>query len=589
MYPNGPANFSYIETRPIMITELIFFPALIVIAGAFILPFLNQNVRSSAFLLFPAAALAGIWAMPESYTLQASLAGYDLILVQAGSLSKIFATIFAMITFFGGIYAWHIKDLGQQTSALVYAGSALGVVYAGDFFTLIVFWELMAFSSSYLVWARRTEEAQQSGMRYLIVHSLGGGILLSGILMHLNDTGSILISEFPYAFTPAATLMLIGVAINAAIPPLHAWLSDAYPKATVTGAVFMSAFTSKSAVYVLMRLFPGWEFLIWLGVVMALYGTIYALMSNDTRQILSYSIISQIGYMVVAIGIGTELALNGAAAHAFGHILYKSLLFMGAGAVLYSTGKSKLTELGGLARKMKWTVAFYIVGGLSISGLPLLNGFISKSLIMEAVGEAHLEAVILLLLLATVGTFLHTGLKLPYFTWFDTQKSEMTVKPLPKNMLFAMGIGAFFCILFGVYPALIYNNLPYPVDTQPFTVYNLVEMTQIMVFTFIGFWLLRKKLKGVPKIALDTDWFYRMPASIVRRVFVQFPDDLFGRAENIVLDLSRNLTGAFKNPMKWLNPFIAHGKQASTYSPAMEVTMAFILLVILVAGLFIIL
>ncbi|MEX2367882.1 MAG: Na(+)/H(+) antiporter subunit D [Balneolaceae bacterium] len=572
-----------------MTTELIFFPALIVIAGAFIIPLLNQKVRSSAFLLFPVAALAGIWAMPENFVLQGSLAGYDLLLVQADSLSRIFATIFAMITLFGGIYAWHIKDLGQQTSALVYAGSALGVVYAGDFFTLIVFWELMAFSSSYLVWARRTEEAQHSGMRYLIVHALGGGILLAGILVHLNDTGSLLLTSFPYVLTPASVLILIGISINAAIPPLHAWLTDAYPKATVTGAVFMSAFTSKSAVYVLIRLFPGWEILIWLGVAMALYGTVYALMANDTRKILSFSIISQIGYMVVAIGIGTEIALNGAAAHAFGHILYKSLLFMGAGAVLYSTGKSKLTELGGLAKKMKWTVVFYMIGGFSISGFPLLNGFISKSLIMEAVGEAHLEMVILLLLAASAGTFLHTGLKLPYFTWFDTPKSEITVKPLPKNMLFAMGIGAFFCILFGIYPALIYNNLPYPVDTQPFTVYNLVEMTQILVFTFIGFWLLRKNLKGVPKIALDTDWFYRMPATWVRRIFVRFPDDLFGQAEKIVLDLSRKLTGSFENPMRWLNPFTDHGKEASTYSPALEVVMSYILLVILVAGLFIIL
>ncbi|MEX2601714.1 MAG: proton-conducting transporter membrane subunit, partial [Balneolaceae bacterium] len=448
---------------------------------------------------------------------------------------------------------------------------------------------LMAFSSSYLVWASRTAEAQHSGMRYLIVHSLGGGILLTGILMHLHETGSLLITEFPYAFTRAATLMLIGVAINAAIPPLHAWLSDAYPKATVTGAVFMSAFTSKSAVYVLMRLFPGWEILIWLGVVMALYGTVYALMSNDTRQILSYSIISQIGYMVTAIGIGTEMALNGAAAHAFGHILYKSLLFMAAGAVLYSTGKSKLTELGGLAKNMKWTVAFYIVGGLSISGLPLLNGFISKSLIMGAVGEAHLEMVILLLLMASIGTFLHTGLKLPYFTWFDRQKSEFTVKPLPKNMIIAMGIGAFSCLLFGIYPALLYNNLPYPVDYNPFTVYNLVEMTQILVFSFIGFWLLRKKLAGAPNILLDSDWFYRFPVSWIRNVFVSKPDRLFGLAEEGALTLSRSLASAFKNPMQWLNPFTSHNKEAATYSPGIELIMAFILLVILVSGLFMVL
>lgn len=572
-----------------MITELFFFPALIVIAGAFILPFLNQNIRSSVFLLFPLAALVGIWFMPENFTYQTTFAGYDLAPVQADSLSKIFATIFAMIAVIGGIFAWHIKDLGQQTSALVYAGSALGVAFAGDFFTLLVFWELMAFSSSYLIWARRTETAQHSGMRYLIVHSLGGGILLGGILMHLNDTGSLLITSFPDTFTMASTFMLIGVAINAAIPPLHSWLSDAYPNATVTGAVFMSAFTTKSAVYVLMRLFPGWEILIWFGVAMALYGVVYAVLANDIRQILAYHIISQVGYMVAAIGIGTEMALNGATAHAFSHILYKSLLFMGAGAVLYSTGKSKLTELGGFAAKMKWVVFLYMIGAFSISGFPLFNGFISKSMIVSAAGAAHLETVTLLLLMASVGTFLHTGLKLPYFTWFGTQKSEITVKPLPKNMLIAMGIGAFFCTLFGIYPTLLYNHLPFPVDYEPYTVYHLVEITQILVFTFIGFWILRKKLEGDLKIALDTDWFYRIPAARLRTLFVTLPDRVFGLTEEGVLKLSRSLAGAFKNPMKWLNPFTSHQKEAATYSPGIELIMVFILLVIVVSGIFMVL
>lgn len=560
-----------------MIADLLFIPAVIIILGAFVLVLLPQKYRSSAFLVFPLLALAVLWQFPDEYTLTIPFGEYELVPVYVDSLSKIFGTIFAMIAVIGGIYAFHIKDVGQQSTALVYGGGALGVTLAGDFFTLFIFWELMAVSSTYLIWARKTKETDHAGMRYLLVHIFGGGLLFSGILWHTTQTGSILIESFPDVYTISSVLILLGVAINSAIPPLHAWLADAYPRATVTGAVFMSAFTTKSAVYVLIRVFPGWEILIWFGVAMALYGVVYAVLANDIRQILAYHIISQVGYMVAGVGIGTEMALNGTTAHAFSHILYKSLLFMGAGAVLYSTGKSKLTELGGIASKMKVTVFLYMIGAFSISGFPLFNGFISKSMVIGAAGEVHLETVTLLLLLASVGTFLHTGLKLPYFTWFGESKSKITVGPVPVNMLVAMGIGAFFCTLFGVYPTLLYNYLPYPVDYEPYTIYHLVETTQILVFTYIGFWILRKKLKGEPYIALDTDWFYRKAAPATRLVFVQKVDTFFDKVENGVQATAGYLTKQFKNPMTWLNPFTDKNNRASSYSPAMEVIMSFIL------------
>ncbi|MEX1062063.1 MAG: Na(+)/H(+) antiporter subunit D [Balneolaceae bacterium] len=567
-------------------TELLFFPAVVVIAGAFILPLLNQRLRPAAFMLFTLAALVIIWMLPETHSLQVSFTGYDLIPVQTDSLSKIFGTIFALIAVIGGIYAYHNKELGQQTSALVYGGSAIGVAFAGDFFTLIVFWELMAVSSTYLVWARRTETAHRSGMRYLLVHAFGGVILMSGVLMHLNETGSLLITAIPESFSLSSMLILLGIGINAAIPPLHAWLTDAYPNATITGAVFMCAFTTKAAVYVLLRIFPGWEILIWLGVIMALYGVIYAILANDIRVILAYSIISQIGYMVTAAGIGTEMALNGAAVHAFSHILYKSLLFMAAGAVIYSTGKSKLTELGGLAGRMKAVLFLYLIGALSISGFPFFNGFISKSVIIDAAGTSHYETAALLLILTSAGTFLYTGLKLPYFTWFDKQKSEITVRPLPKNMLVAMGAAAFFCTIFGIFPSLLYRHLPYPIEYDPYSVYHLVEVTQLMIFTFLAFWMFRKKLLPKSKIALDTDWFYRKPAPFFRKAFVSYTDNFFGRAENMVNSSVQMVTGKFVNPTEWLNPFSKTAPDARTYTPTLNVLMAFVLLAFVVLGIF---
>lgn len=569
-----------------MIIDYLFMPAILMIIGAFVLPVLPQKFRSSAFLVFPLIALATLWQLPDGYSLTATFGSNELVLVTVDSLSRIFATIFAMIAVIGGIYAFHIKDVGQQSSALLYAGGALGVSFAGDYITLYLFWELMAVSSTYLIWARRTKETDYAGMRYLLVHIFGGSILLSGIIWQITESGSILITSLPDVYTIPSVLILLGVAINSAIPPLHAWLADAYPKATITGAVFMSAFTTKSAVYVLIRIFPGWDILIWFGLAMALYGVVYAVLANDIRQILAYHIISQVGYMVTGVGIGTELALNGTTAHAFSHILYKSLLFMGAGAVIYSTGKSKLTELGGIAGKMKAVVFLYMIGAFSISGFPLFNGYISKSMVISAAGAAHFETVTLLLLLASVGTFLHTGLKLPYFTWFGEAKSKITVGPVPINMLIAMGIGAFFCTLFGVYPALLYQYLPYPVDYNPYNTYHLVETIQLLVLTFIGFWMLRVMLKGDDLIAVDTDVIYRKSAPLVRRVFVTGVDRFYGRAEELVLSAAGFLVNIFKNPMTWLNPFGSRDNQASKYSPGIEIILSFILFGFLVLSLF---
>lgn len=575
-----------------MIVELISIPAIILILGALVLPLIPERVRSAAFITFPLIALGILWNLPEGDLLQVSFTSYELQLLSVDGLSRIFGIIFSLITIIGGIYAFHIKDLGQQSSALAYAGGALGVTFAGDYFTLFIFWELMAAASSYLIWARRTNESDEAGMRYLLVHILGGGLLFTGILLHLNAGGSLYIEQLMPDYTLANIFILLGVALNTAVPPLHAWLADAYPKATITGAVFMCALTTKSAVYVMIRLFPGWEVLIWVGVIMAIYGTIYALLANDIREILAYSIISQIGYMVTAIGIGSELALNGATAHAFNHIIYKSLLFMAAGAVIYSTGKSKLSELGGLSKKMPLVLGLYLIGALSISGAPFLNGFISKTMISGAMGDAHLEWPILLLLIATIGTFIHSGLKLPYFTWFRERTEDLELKAIPVNMKVAMGIGAFFCILFGVAPQLLYTQLPYPSDFQPFSVYNFVEMTQILVLAFVAFWFLKDHLNTSSTISLDTDWFYRKPATIVEKIFVTFPNNLFGKAEQAVYAIAGVVSSVSKNPLKILLPsFVAEGREVKSdgFSASIGAALSFILFGFIVALLVILL
>ena len=523
-------------------------PALVMLAGALLLPLLPRAYRSAFSLFVPLLALLLVRMAPSGVHLTMELMDYRLVVYKVDRLSRLFGTIFSLITVIGCLFAFHVKKTTKQSAALLYAAGALGVTFAGDLITLFVFWELMSLPSTYLIWARGGRESEKAGMRYLMFHLFGGGLLFAGILVHAGETGSILVEQLTARDSLSSWLILAGIAVNAAVVPLHAWLSDAYPKATVTGAVFLSALTTKTAVYVLLRVFPGWEILIYLGVLMTLYGVVFAFLANDIREILAYHIISQVGYMVTGAGIGTEMAINGASAHAFSHILYKALLFMGAGAVLHTTGKSKLTELGGLARKQPVILWLYMIGAFSISGFPLLNGFISKSMVVAAAGEAHHGVVMLLLMLAAVGTFLSVGLKLPYGVWFGKESGASALPP-PRNMYLAMAAAAFFCILHGVAPGLLYDMLPYPVHFVPYTIAHLVEISQGAIFAFIAFWIFRKMGAGEAGITLDVDWFYRRPARWVQKVFIEDLDAAFNKVEALSMDVAGKLSELSKNPM----------------------------------------
>jgi len=522
-------------------------PALVMLAGALLLPLLPRNYRSFFSLFIPLLALGLVWLAPSGVNLTLELMDYQLVVYKVDRLSRIFGTIFALITLIGSLFAFHVKEAAKQTAALLYAAGALGVTFAGDLITLFVFWELMSLPSTYLIWARGVRESEKAGMRYLMFHIFGGGLLFAGIVVHTGETGRILVEQLTARNALSSWLILAGVAVNAAIVPLHAWLADAYPKATVTGAVFLSALTTKTAVYVLLRMFPGWEVLIYLGVMMALYGVVFAVLANDIREILAYHIISQVGYMVAGAGIGTEMAINGASAHAFSHILYKALLFMGAGAVLHTTGKSKLTELGGLAKKQPLILWLYMIGAFSISGFPLFNGFISKSMVIAAAAEAHYPVAMLLLTLASVGTFLHTGLKLPYGVWYGENRGLSPLPP-PRNMCLAMAAAAFFCILHGVAPVLLYDMLPYTVHFAPYTFSHVVETSQILIFTFTAFWIFRKQVAGEAGITLDVDWFYRRPARWVQRIFLEDLEALFNWVERRVNYAAQRLAVVSRNP-----------------------------------------
>jgi multicomponent Na+:H+ antiporter subunit D len=511
-------------------------PALVLLVGAVLLPLVPARLKKGYLLLVPMLAFARTLFLSKGTFGLVHFLQWELTFGRVDGLSLVFGYIMSMMAIIGTLYGLHVKENGQHMAAWTYAGGALGAIYAGDFLTLFLFWEVMAFSSVFLVWFRGRKESLAAGYRYLLVHTAGGLALLAGIMLHYQATGSLAFEGFsPDKPTLAGWLILAGFLLNAAVPPLHAWLPDAYGEATFNGSVFLCAFTTKTAVYALCRGFAGWDILVPLGVAMALYGVVYAVLENDCRRLLAYHIISQVGYMVAGAGIGTQMAINGACAHAFAHILYKGLLFMGCGAVLHMTGKSKFTELGGLYKKMPLTFVFTLIGGLSISAFPLFSGFVSKSMIVQASFEDHLLWAGFLLNLASVGTFLHTGLKVPYFLWFGKNNCQpetwrRAAEP-PRNMLLAMAIASAFCIFIGCYTPYLYRMLPYQVEYHPYNSYHLSESLQLLLFTAVGFFLLIRKLEPEACVSLDLDWFYRKGGRAflwMARKPVQFCDLLVG-------------------------------------------------------------
>ena len=522
--------------------------------GAVLLPFLNkrEKLKKTVLIGIPLIAFTLIHWLPDSFG-HVSYLGFDLVFGRVDQLTRVFLHVFTIMAIIGCIYGLHVKENGQHIAAFLYVGGSLGVTLCGDYLTLFIFWELMAFASTFLVWYRKKRRSIEAGFRYLLVHTAGGLVLLAGIFLRYKNIHDL---SFVQIATNGATLadylIMIGFMLNAAVPPIHAWLPDAYPEASVTGAVFMCAFTTKTAVYVLARGFPGFEALAVLGAIMTVYGVGYAAIENDARRILAYHIVSQVGYMVCGVGIGTAMAVNGAVSHAYAHIIYKALLFMGAGAVLEMTGKSKLNELGGLYKRMPLAMIFTVIGGISISGFPFTSGFVSKSMIIAAAGESHRIGLLLMMTLAAVGTFLSVGIKLPYFIWFG-KDSGVEAKDAPWNMNLAMGIAAFLCFFIGIYPEYLYKMLPFPVNYHPYTSYHLAETMQLLGFTGLGFFIMVKKLKPKPKINLDLDWFYRKGA----RVFMRFASRPVLSSDSWINDVYRSvglrLTMALARAISWFD------------------------------------
>ncbi len=503
-------------------TEFVVHPGLLLIGGGLLLPWLRGALRSATVLLLPLAALAAVWTVPDGAVWQLQFLDLVLTPLEGGRLGRLFATIFAVMALGGGLYALGQSSRIESAAALVYAGAAIGVALAGDLVTVFVFWEVMAIGSTLVLWSAATPASYRASLRYLMIHLGGGALLFAGIAGHVAATGDVAFSRMQ-PDSVAHWLILIGFLVNAGAPPLAAWLPDAYPEASWSGTVFLSAFTTKTAVYVLLRGFPGTELLVWVGLIMVFYGIVYALLENDMRRILAYSIVNQVGFMIAGIGIGTELALNGAAAHAFAHIIYKALLLMSAGSVLLMTGRRKCSELGGLYHSMPLTTLCGTIGALAISSFPLTSGFVSKSMISQAASDGGLLAVWLLLTAASAGVFLHAGIKFPWFVFFQKDSGLRPAEP-PASMRWAMILFAFLCIALGVWPEPLYRMLPYPVDYVPYTAAHVLTQLQLLLFSGLAFFLLLPWLRRTLTITLDVDWLWRRALPATARVFARGAD-----------------------------------------------------------------
>lgn len=502
-------------------------PFVLLFVGGLLAAVTRGTVRQAVLLVVPILGGLNLIGMEHGARFQWDVAGYTLTLFRVDGLSLIFGYLFHLAAFIGNLFALHLTDEEnatiQHSSAMLYAGSALGAVFAGDLITMFVFWELLAFTSVFLVWARETERSYRSGFRYLVIHVMSGVILLSGALILAHETGSVAFEHIGLeGGSIGAWLILISFGIKAAFPLAHNWLTDTYPEGTYTGAVFLSAFTTKVAVYGLARGYAGTEILIYIGAAMTAFPIFYAVIENDLRRVLGYSMINQIGFMVTGVGLGTALGVNGAVAHAFNDVIFKGLLFMTMGSVLRQTGRINGSDLGGLYKTMPWTAGFCIVGAASISAFPLFSGFVSKSMVMAAAIEAHHEVVWLILLFAAAGVFHHAGIKIPFFAFYGHDSGIRTTDP-PKNMLLAMGIAAVLCVVIGTFPHLtLYRILPFEGSYHPYDATHILTQTQLLFFgalAFVGLQKFHIYPAELRSTNIDVEWLYRwVSPRIVRGV-----------------------------------------------------------------------
>ncbi|MEX0645283.1 MAG: Na(+)/H(+) antiporter subunit D, partial [Parvularculaceae bacterium] len=534
-----------------LLSAIMINPAVIMTVGAVLCILTPAAIRRVFMLVFIAASAFELYRLGLGRYGELTLFGEAVTMIRIDPLSRIFAIVFHIAAALNVLYAWHDKDRATAFATLAYPAAALGGVLAGDLLTLFVWWEIAAATSVLLVFAPGTRAGYVAGLRYLAIQVLSGVLLLAGVVLVFYETGALAFEAIGLrdpsgAIKASGLLMLFAFGIKAAFPLLHTWVQDAYPKSTISGTIVLSIFTTKLAVYALARSFPGTPELIWIGTIMTLFPIFFALIENDLRKVLCYSINNQVGFMVVGIGVGTAAALNGAVGYAFSNIIFESLLFMAVGAAMYRTGTSKATELGGLYKTMPLTMIFCLIGALSISAFPFFAGFVTKGLIIDGVAEEHLFVIWLALLFASAGVLEHAGIKIPYFTFF-AHDSGKRPKEAPWHMLLAMTIAAVMCVGIGVYPEPLYALLPHQeaiAGYEPYALAHIAEYAQLLLWAVLAFAILiitKWYPPETPATNIDTDWFWRVPGRAILNWTAAAATSLWGLIWGVLIGRGRAL------------------------------------------------
>ncbi len=524
-------------------------PGLIMMIGALLIPFLPHIIRQIYMMVL---ILVSAYALTLGFGIHSKIDVMDIefIIFQSDSLTLPFAIIFHIAAILNVIYGAHEKHWNQHVAIMSYSGAAIAAVHAGDLFTLFIWWEATAFTSVFLILASKTERSYKSAFRYILIQVGSGMFLLAGAILLMSENGSAEFRNFDIN-SLYGQLIFIAFGIKAAFPLLNGWLQDSYPEASEIGTVALSTFTTKLAIFCFAKSFAGTEILIIIGAIMTFYPIFFAVIENDLRRVLTYSLNNQLGFMIVAIGIGTELAINGAVAHAFAHILYKGLLFMGMGAVLYRVGTCKASELGGLFKFMPITAICTIIGAISISAFPLFSGFVAKSLIMSALGKEGLVFVYFMLLFASAGVLHHSGIKIPFFAFF-AHESGIKTKEAPLNMIIAMIMASTLCIFIGVFPSYFYQILPYQIQYQPYDFSHVVGQLQLLTFAafaFICLWHFKIYPPELNSTVLNSDWIYRKMIPGVLLPLLNLINNINKKIEQLIVFMFMYIRKFFANTM----------------------------------------
>lgn len=506
-------------------------------AGALLAACTRGKLRCVLMPAVPVLGIVLLWLAPAGTHAVVQLMEYELVLFRVDKLSLLFGYAFHIASFIAIIFALHLRDTLQHSAGLLYAGSALGAVFAGDLTTLFIFSELMTQTSLFLIWARRNEASLHAGLRYFAINVVSGLLLLAGIIVYSHGEQSLTFTHLGLRDV-GGWLILLAFGIKCAFPFLHSWVVDAYPESTATGTVFLSIFTTQTAIYMLARGYAGVEPLVYIGAVMTCFPIAFALMENDLRRVLAWSLVAQLGFMVSGIGMGTAAALNGAVAHAFNTALFMALLSMSTGAVMHVTGKTRARDLGGLYKTMPKTALFCVVGAASLCAVPLFSGFVSQSMVLNAALENGYDKVWVLLLFASAATLHYAGIKVPCFAFFG-RKAGSNTGEAPRNMLAAMGVAAAFCVVAGMYPQALQRLLPFDAVHTGYDAGRMLLQLQLLLLSaavFIVLYRRRVYRRQGPSTIPDVDWLYRKPLPrLLNRCF-----DLMLAA----LGALRDLTGA---------------------------------------------